>query len=143
MYYIKEGKEITHNFFTENMFYMSIETIFQNQRSPFHIELLEHCKIRMIEYDELKIFALNHVNTLELFFNLLIDSIKRLSDRLSSIQFQSAQEKYNIMLESYPDILLRAPLGHIASYLGIAQQTLSVIRAEKAKSPKTDRKSVV
>lgn len=57
--------------------------------------------------------------------------IKELADRLRSIQFQSAQERYDNLITNYPDILLRVPLGHIASYLGITQQTLSVIRAGK------------
>ena len=40
------------------------------------------------------------------------------------------KEKYIQLLEDNSDILLRAPLGMIASYLGISQETLSRIRSE-------------
>lgn len=62
---------------------------------------------------------------------LLIDVIDIFSERLYAMQLQSAQDRYKSLIEKHPDILLRAPLGHIASYLGITQQRLSVIRAAK------------
>ena len=60
---------------------------------------------------------------------LLISAIKNLTDKLYAIKFQTAQERYQLLLENYPQIILRVSLGHIASLLGITQQTLSVIRA--------------
>ena len=128
MYYVKDGKDVTHLFFTENMFYMHIENLFQSTDYPYCLELLENCKIRMVEYENLKNFVIAYNKLQPLFFGLLIDYIKLLSNRLASIQFLSAQERYLLMMNSYRNILLRAPLGHIASYLGITQQTLSVIR---------------
>ena len=136
MYYEKDGKDVTHYFFTENMFYLHIENLFQSTNYPYKLELLENSKLRMVEYEKLKSFVIEQNKLQALFFGLFIDFIKILSNRLSSIQFQSAQERYNIMMKSYRNILLRAPLGHIASYLGITQQTLSVIRAEKSKNSK-------
>ena len=62
---------------------------------------------------------------------LLISAIKNLTDKLYAIKFQTAQERYQLLLENYPEIILRVSLGHIASLLGITQQTLSVIRAGK------------
>jgi hypothetical protein len=62
---------------------------------------------------------------------LLINVLQIVAEKLYSIQFQTALERYKSLIESQPDILLRAPLGHIASYLGITQQTLSVIRSLK------------
>ena len=45
----------------------------------------------------------------------------------------SALERYNLFLEQYPDIEQDIPNYHIASYLGITQQSLSRVRAENAK----------
>ena len=50
--------------------------------------------------------------------------------RINSLQYMTAKEKYIQLLEDNSDILLRAPLGMIASYLGISQETLSRIRSE-------------
>ncbi len=53
------------------------------------------------------------------------------SERTIALQFQTAEERYHTLAESQPTILQRAPLGAIASYLGITQETLSRIRARK------------
>jgi hypothetical protein len=62
---------------------------------------------------------------------IFINTLKLTSDRLYSLQFQTAEDRYKFMMQEHPNIILRAPLGHIASYLGITQQTLSVIRGKK------------
>lgn len=38
------------------------------------------------------------------------------------------RERYRSLVDDFPDILQRVNLGHIASYLGITQETLSRIR---------------
>ena len=53
---------------------------------------------------------------------------KILEDRVISLQTQSAEDRYKNLLISQPDTLQRISLGHIASYLGINQETLSRIR---------------
>ena len=45
----------------------------------------------------------------------------------------SAPERYDLFLKQYPDIEQHTRNYHIASYLGITQQSLSRIRVEKAK----------
>ena len=49
-------------------------------------------------------------------------------NRVESIQFHSADERYKALLEETPNILQRVPLKYIASYLGITQVSLSRIR---------------
>ena len=45
------------------------------------------------------------------------------------MQTKTAEERYNELIKNYPDIFQRAKLKDISSYLGIAQQSLSRIRA--------------
>ena len=45
--------------------------------------------------------------------------------------FSTAKERYDRLLEMYPEILQLANLGHIASMLGINQETLSRVRKLK------------
>jgi CRP-like cAMP-binding protein len=45
----------------------------------------------------------------------------------------TASERYDLFLKQYPDIEQYTPNYHIASYLGITQQSLSRIRVENAK----------
>jgi len=44
----------------------------------------------------------------------------------------SASQRYELFLKQYPDIEQHTPNYHIASYLGITQQSLSRIRIERA-----------
>jgi CRP-like cAMP-binding protein len=130
-YYLKEGKDITHYFFVEDSFSVAIESVFYNKPSPYNLELLENSIIRSVSYPELKKIV-DKSESIDKFIQLLlINFLKSFSDRLYSIQFQSASERYKTMLKNYPDILRRAPLGHIASYLGITQETFSRIRSGK------------
>lgn len=130
-FYIKHDKDITHYFYLENTFNMPIESIFYNNASPYGLELLEKTVVRTITYPEAEKYFDQSIGLQKVARLLLIDVLSSFSKRLYSLQFQSAQERYQTLIAYYPDILLRAPLGHIASYLGITQQTLSVIRAQK------------
>jgi CRP-like cAMP-binding protein len=131
MFYLKDGKDITHFFFYENMVYTSIENVFLEQPSPYSLELLEDSIIRTIDFPEIISYIDGYDNIRYFVMDIMISVIKRFSDRLYSIQFQSAKERYNYLCENYHNIIPRIPLGHIASYLGITPQTLSVIRSEK------------
>ena len=44
-------------------------------------------------------------------------------------QFETAEQKYQEFRQKYPDLEQRIPLKYIASYLGITQQFLSVLRS--------------
>lgn len=51
-------------------------------------------------------------------------------ERLISRQFKTASERYIELLTENPNLIQRVQLGHIASYLGITQVSLSRIRAD-------------
>lgn len=128
-FYFKDQKDITHLFFGENKFNIPLHNIFYGTPSPYAFELLEDSIVRIADYSEIEQY-LDKSIALQKFSNmLLLDLLKASSDKIFMTQFQSASERYDSLLTMYPDILLKAPLGHIASYLGITQQTLSVIRA--------------
>jgi hypothetical protein len=51
--------------------------------------------------------------------------------RMDSIQFETAQQRYNGLLKNSPNIVQRVPLSYIASFLGVTLETLSRIRSQK------------
>ena len=130
-YYLKDGKDITYLFLSENSFLTPIECVFFNRPAPYGWEALENCEIRVADYRDFELIF-TEVPGMEKFIRLLlVNVLHTIAEKLYSIQFQTAQDRYKNLLDTQPDILLRAPLGHIASYLGITQQTLSVIRSGK------------
>lgn len=59
----------------------------------------------------------------------MVGLLDHLIVRIESLQFTDAKEKDQHFKRIYSAIHHRIPLGMVASYLGIAQETLSRIRA--------------
>ncbi len=65
--------------------------------------------------------------------NLLERHVVSLHLRILNQLRLTAPERYDLFLEQYPDIEQYTRNYHIASYLGITQESLSRIRVEKNK----------
>lgn len=128
IFYEKNRKDITQSFFIEQMFYFPVENIYFDSATPIQLEALEDCVVWEADFREVERVVNEHQELERLMRLLLVSAIQTLREQLYAIKFQSAQERYELLLKKYPQILLHAPLGHIASLLGITQQTLSVIR---------------
>lgn len=126
----KNGKEITSWFALENDIATSLYS-FETQKPNFeNIEILEDSILYAINYENLQ-FLYQHYPEFNIVGRWFVEKYYlELMERTLSFQFQSAQERYFQLLTHRPQILQRASLGHIASYLGISQETLSRIRAK-------------
>lgn len=131
MFYNKSGKDITHYFFNEGAFAAGSESTFYHRKSIYGIEAVEDATITVIPFPLIEELAKHSILVNQLIQSILLQSLIGFSTRLHSLQFETAQERYQNLINQHPDILRRAPLGDIASYLGISQQTLSVIRAQR------------
>jgi hypothetical protein len=66
-----------------------------------------------------------------LFRKIIESSYVKTVNRIESLQFHEADERYLYLVKEYKDILKRVPLKYVASYLGITPVSLSRIRAKK------------
>ena len=55
------------------------------------------------------------------------------TDRVESLLFETAEERYLNFIDQNPDLVNRISLTHLATYLGIERQSLSRIRSKIAK----------
>lgn len=131
LFYFKGGKAITHYFFKEGDFVAGAESTFLQRKSIYGIEVLEEAVITAVPFSVINTLAIDSIAVNKLIQSILLQSLIGFSSRLQSLQFETAHERYQKLLNQHPEILLRAPLGDIASFLGISQQTLSVIRAQR------------
>jgi CRP-like cAMP-binding protein len=128
IYYFKEDIDITESFSFDNSIVVRYESLFNGQPSKKAIQVLEDSEI--ISLNASLFFALfDRFPELEKLFNIivreaLIDNICR----VESIQFHTAEERYNALIKEAPDVLKRVPLKFIASFLGITPVSLSRIR---------------
>lgn len=129
-FYLKDGKEVTERFRTENMFTCSMSGHVTNTPDGRQIELLEPSVIWSLPYAELEKLYDRYHEIERLGRYLITQEMVEMHRRLTELQFIPAQERYNNLLSGNPSLLQRVPLGLISSYLGITQETLSRIRAK-------------
>lgn len=128
-YYYKGSKEITHCFFGENKFCTGVESVYYNKPSLFGFQALTPSSITLIPFELMQELKRKRIEFNEIIEKILLDNLIEFSKRLYNNQFETAQDRYMNLLKDNPELLQNVSLGHIASYLGITQQTLSVIRA--------------
>ena len=128
VYYLKDGVEISEFFCCENEWINSPRSFIQQKPDIYYIDTIEPSKVLSLELNDL-MYLFDHFNAMEKYARMdMGGSFLHLIDRLHVLRFTSPKEKYEHFLQSYKDIHHRIPLGMIASYLGIAQETLSRIR---------------
>lgn len=134
-YYLKKnGKEITQWFFGAGSVMSSADSFFQQSPSFYCLEILEDSIVYGITKSEMDVL-LDKYHKMETLARLLsIEMLTKVTQKLNSVQFQTAKERYNYMLTEFPNISHRVPLGHIASYLGMTQETLSRIRNKESQN---------
>jgi CRP-like cAMP-binding protein len=131
VYYFKEDIEVTESFEFENAIVARAESLFTGKPSKKAIQALEDSEL--IAIDSNKLFKLfdSHPDLERLFRKIIETSYVTTVNRIESLQFYSADERYFNLLKDHRDILKRVPLKFIASYLGITPVSLSRIRAQK------------
>ncbi len=131
LFYYHDGKEITDYFASEQNIIGGIDSFFSRKPSQKNIETLEDSSLIAISFDNLERLYQKHHDLERVGRILSVEAFLSMQERLFSIQFHHAKQRYKELLERSPDILKRVPLGHVASYLGITQVTLSRIRSQK------------
>jgi CRP-like cAMP-binding protein len=130
-YYYKEGKDITAHFAVENTSITAIDSFIQRKKSRYNIELLEDTSLSFISYNEWQ-NLLTEKSHYEKYARIFLENIYiDIAERIEDLLFHTAKERYDKITVKFPNLLQRVNLGHIASYIGITQETLSRIRAEK------------
>jgi CRP-like cAMP-binding protein len=127
-YFIKKDKEVNAWFGMENMFIGSILPLYTKTPSFENIQFLEDAIVYSIAVDDLNELYKKHPELNIIGRKLAEELCVVLEERITSLHTESAEERYQSLIRTFPDLLQRINLGHIASFLGITQETLSRIR---------------
>lgn len=126
-------RDVTSWFYPEHYFLSSWYSFLQQQPAHEYIEVLEDSRMHAISYTDL-IQLYDRIPQFERFGRFLMEEQLAFIDYFSKgYLFLTAKERYDLLMEYFPQIILRVKLGHIASFLGISQETLSRIRSGKGK----------
>ena len=121
------GNDITKMFMKEYDFCVG-ESLFEKDESIQGFEALEDMQTLRFNADNFKEILLSDENLTKAYINLLERNLIYKMQRESSFQTMSATERYLKFREDYKDIEKRVNQSYIASYLGIAPESLSRIR---------------
>ncbi|MAX78648.1 MAG: cyclic nucleotide-binding protein [Crocinitomicaceae bacterium] len=129
-FYNNEGEEITRYFLAENQFVVDLNAFNNQVVSSEYIQSVTDSEVVILSRT-----AFDQMSTIIPEWDKVIKAIteKALMEKLfnrSNMVGQSAKSKYLDFLTTHPKLANRIPLGHLASYLGIKQQSLSRIRKE-------------
>ncbi len=128
-FYNLDGKEITHWFGFENDFVTSFHSFITGEPAVENVQLMESCTLWSIEKETMTDLFNQH-HDIERLVRIAYEKYYiRLEERYVNAQFKTAKELYENLISQTPHILERVPLGFVASYLGISQETLSRIRS--------------
>jgi CRP-like cAMP-binding protein len=139
IYFIKKGivraysdkasGQVTFWFGQEGDTVISMRSYVANEKGYENIELLEDCELYKLETRNLRALFDIDIHFANWGRKLAERELIKTEERLISMQFKTAMERYDELIKAQPDLLRRVQLGYIASYLGISQVSLSRIRA--------------
>lgn len=131
LYFYKDGKEISEYFSSEGEWVNSPRSFRGRTLDIYFIDALEETEVFTLKVNDL-MYLFDHFPEMERYARLSMGTVfGHFLERITSMRFTSAKEKYHHFCQTYHEIYHRIPLGMVASYLGITQETLSRIRSEK------------
>lgn len=127
-FYPKEGKEISLSFNFENDFLREIESLTNNEASKKYIQAIEKSRLILLAKDKL-ISLYQHSPVFQELGRKILEQSTITEQKYSMLLAAlPPKERYEHILEKYPELIQRVPLQHLASYLGISRESLSRIR---------------
>ena len=128
-FYHKNGKEVTEHLGVDHTIFMCIESLFKEEPTRLQVEALEATLVYILPKSKLEAAAIRNVNIQMLYRKILEESLIQSQVHADLMRFETAPNKYKRLCELSPQVVLRAPLTYIASYLQMTPETLSRIRS--------------
>ena len=127
-YYYKNNKDVTEHFSFEGRIVFCIESFLKQEPSRLIVEALENTQLYAIPYDELHQLMMRN-QEMEMLYRKILEHVAISSqEHADSQRFENAAERYERLLREKPEIILRAPMIHVASFLQMTPETLSRVR---------------
>jgi len=130
-FYMKGDTDVSIWFMKEGDMFVSVASFFDQKPGIENIQALEETIMYSMVYEELQ-YMYHTFPEANYIGRVLTEKYYKLSEeRLTSLRMQKAPERYQFIIDKYPELLQRVPSKYIASYLGITDVMLSNIRGKK------------
>jgi len=129
-HYEKNGMDVTEHVAYEGGIVMCIESLFQQEPSRIAVEALEPSLIYALPYEPYRNYMRASFELCSFMIAILQESLIVSQQKADTLRFETAKERYLRLLRDHPDIVRRAPLHVVASFLQMTPETLSRVRAQ-------------
>lgn len=129
-FFEREAEEITHWFSFEGDFCCSFVSFIQQKPSYESLVAMEETKLYTLSFEALEKLYAQFPEMNAIVRKIQEEYYAKLEERFVSQYYADAYTRYQQLMKQHPHFLNRIALRHIASYLGISQETLSRIRAK-------------
>jgi len=140
-YYLEEGfirsftydsdeREVTTNFFSEPEIVMDWTSFMLRKPTQEYFQAITDCTCWSLSFNVFQQLFNSIKGFRESGRNQFASSYYELKQNHLSMISHTAKERYLLLLKEKPDIIHKAPLKYIATYLGITDTSLSRIRKE-------------
>ena len=129
-YKIIDGKDYTHHFYFSNWFATDFKSFLTSKPSDIYIETLtETIYYEFNKKDLLNLYENHH--QLEKLGRIIAErAYLSTVEKLSEMQTRGLKERYKSLVKKNPELFQKVPQKHIASYLGVLEQSLSRIKKD-------------
>lgn len=128
LYYMVEGEERTAFFYTENQFVSSYESWTKQLPAKHFLEAIEDTQAVVIS-QQTAFDLLQRFPRFEFLARMIMEEeLITYQEIISTFITLNPEQRYLHLMETQPALLRRIPQRHLATYIGVAPESLSRIR---------------
>lgn len=128
LFYLSEGEEKTAYFYTENTFVSSYESFTKQTPAKHNLATIEDSTLVVFTLESVGRF-LNYSPKFDLLARIIMEEeLSTYQHIISSFITKNAEQRYIQLLHESPELVKRIPQHQIATFIGVAPETLSRIR---------------
>ena len=128
-----EGNDVTTNFYSTGHVVFEVSSFFNRTVSKENFHAIVDCEGWYITYEQLNNLFHSMHEFRDFGRSILVKGFSSLKTRMLSMITETAEQRYDMLLKTNPEIFQQAALKHIASYLSITDTSLSRIRKKYTK----------
>ena len=128
-HYVKHDKDMTEHISCEGGVVFCIDSYFNGTPTHLAIEALEPTIIWEMPRDSMETLAETNADLAYLYRRFMENSLMLSQVKADILRFESAKDRYTKLMHLFPEIIQRAPLTYVASYLQMSLETLSRVRS--------------
>ncbi|MET0945867.1 MAG: Crp/Fnr family transcriptional regulator [Flavobacterium sp.] len=129
-YYNNFGDEVTTHINCPPGFFTSYTNFINQTKSNENVECITECELLRIAKIDLDSLLQNSAAFKDFSLWVFEQSLTYNENRSKDLATLTAEERYNKLIENYPEIIHNVPLQYIASFLGMNPKSLSRIRKQ-------------